>query len=475
MKFKLIFALALILQLVAFPLQSLAAETDTSVAPINYLALGDSLAFGISSDGLPSKGYPDFLAQSLQEKNGLKSSNKGFSFPGYTATNVLNDMKENVAKPIIGIGHEEKSAELHKSIAEADLITISVGANDVLSYFKVDPTTGLPEVDFLGLVAAIQQVGVNYNMILKSIYAINPDVQVYVMGYYNPFPHLAPELQPQLAQMLVGMNGAIEAGMTGTSAVFVPTADAIATDFLAHLPNPQNIHLSEVGYKVVAAQFDKLIKENFKWIVEDAPTLEIPETPVPEVPTPETPQPEIPTPAIFTDIENHWAKGFIEKAVEAGMVSGYPDGTFKPEKELTRAQAASIIVRSLGLKADKAAPFKDISHYDDATQAEIAAAYQFGIVKGNNGQFNPNEPVTRAQLALMVKRAYEVVKQEPYIAKELAPYTDIANYDAETKNAIAMLHAFGIVDGMDGKFMPGNPTTRGQAAKIFVNYSVVMK
>lgn len=89
--------------------------------------------------------------------------------------------------------------------------------------------------------------------------------------------------------------------------------------------------------------------------------------------------------------------------MSASIVSGNTDGTFKPNNELTRAQAASILVRTLGLKADQAAPFKDIGHYAQKTQEEIAVAYQFGIVKENDGNFNPHKPVTRAQLALMVE------------------------------------------------------------------------
>lgn len=443
MKFRFIFVLALLLQLVAIPLQSLAAEADTKAAPINYLALGDSLAYGISSDGLPGEGYPDFLAQSLNKDNVLKSSNKGFSYPGYTASDVLKDLKNNVTKPTAGMGQEGQNLELHKSIAEADLITISVGANDVLGYFKIDPETGEPQIDLPGLAAAIQQVGVNYSQILKEIYAIHPTAQVYVMGYYNPFPHIGAELQPQLEQLLVGLNASIQAGMQGTNAVFVPTSEAIAADFLAHLPNPENIHLSEAGYKVVAEQFYKQLQANYQWITKDA---------------------------LFSDIENHWAKAFIEQAAAAKMINGYPDGTFKPENKLTRTQAASILVRTLGLETDETAPFTDIQGYDKATQAEIAAAYKFGIVKGSEGKFNPGKPVTRAQLALMVKRSYELITGEPYVATEFAPFPDIVTYDIETKTAISMLSTFGIVDGSDGKFLPSNATKRGQAAKIFVNY-----
>lgn len=67
------------------------------------------------------------------------------------------------------------------------------------------------------------------------------------------------------------------------------------------------------------------------------------------------------------------------------------------------------------------------------------------------------------------------MKQEPYAAAEIEPFTDIARYDAETQNAITMLHAFGITSGSEGKLMPSNATNRGQAAKLFVNFAAVLK
>lgn len=539
MKFRLIFALALLFQLVAVPLQSLAAEVDTNapswITPINYLGLGDSLAFGISSDGLPGEGYTDYLAQSLSAKNVLQSSNKGFAYPGYTAADVLKDLKDNVTKPVVGIGQSGGNLELHQSIKDANLITISAGANDVLKYFKLDPVTEAPQIDTLGLLAAIKQVGVNYNLILQEIYKVNPNVQVYVMGYYNPFPHLSAEIQPQISQLLVGLNGSIQAGMTGTNAVFVPTADAIATNFTAHLPNPQNIHLSEAGYKVVASQFSNQLQESYKWIAKDTLTATMKNdstvslawlpavddkavtgyaiyngkdkvgivsgavhkfdtakltagkeytftvSAIDEAGNESVLNPMVkvllgPVPAIFSDIEDHWSKEFVEQAVTAGIFNSHsPDGKFNPNKQMTRAQVTSIIVRSLGLKGNQAAPFEDIGNYAQETQAEIAAAYQFGIVINNNGKFNPNKPVTRAQIATMLKRSYELAKQQKYIPSDKAPYTDIANYADETQSAISLLHEFKIVDGKDGKFMPANGTTRAHAAKILVNYSAAVK
>lgn len=441
MKFRIIFALALLFQLIAAPLHSFAQEANTTAptgtSPIEYLALGDSLAFGIGSQGEIGSGYTDFLAQSMKSMNVLKSFNKGFSLPKHTTGDVLKDLQENVAKPIWVGGLPGEIVELHKSIAAADLITISVGANDALAHIKMDPATGAVNIDMVNLTAAIKGVGANYHSMLSKIYEINPDVQIYVMGYYNPFPHIAPEHQPQLGQLLVSLNGAIQAGMTGTNAIFVPTSEVIATDYSAYLPNPSNIHLSEAGYKLVAELFGNKMKEQYP---------------------------------IFSDIATNQFKEFIEKSVALGLIKGHLDGTFKPDDKLTRVQAAAIIVRALNLKSDVAAPFTDIVNYSEVTQAEIAAAYKFGIVKGNNGKFNPSEPITRAQLALMLNRTYVFVTGKPYIETEVAPFTDIGNNDAETKNAISMLYDLRIVDGSNGKYMPNDATTRGQAAKIFVNF-----
>ncbi|HAU35537.1 MAG TPA: N-acetylmuramoyl-L-alanine amidase, partial [Lysinibacillus sp.] len=171
----------------------------------------------------------------------------------------------------------------------------------------------------------------------------------------------------------------------------------------------------------------------------------------------------------FTDTANHWAKDYIQQAAEAGMMNGYPDGTFKPNQNVTRAQVASILVRSLGITTQEKAPFTDIANYDAKTQSEIAAAYAHGIIKGADGEFNPAKPVTLAELALMIERAYEQQFKQPYIVQGSSPFTDIASYNAETKHAITMLFELGIVSGNGQKYSPAASTTRGQAAKMMVN------
>lgn len=535
-KYSLLFIVVLLLQTVFVNVQPFAAEKNASVPtwskPIDYVALGDSLSFGIDSNGAISQSFVDYLTESLSVSYPLRSANKGFSFPLYTTTDLLTDFQNNVVKPSLGIGNA-KELKLQQAIKEAELITISAGANDVLPHIKINASTGLPEIDLVKLLAASNKISSNYRLLLQEIYKINPQAQVFVMGYYNPFPYLQAEWQPKMNQLLDQLNKAIAIGLQDTNTVFVSTNEKISKNVTEYLPNPQNIHPNEAGYRVITEAFKEAIQSKYKelspttftatvknettvqlqWepafddkgvaayriyqgdqqlvelsgdvqsydvtsleknkvytftiVAEDADKNRSETNPSVTIATGSQPGAD----AIFHDITNHWAKLFIEQAAATGVVKGYPDGKFKPENKLTRAQAASIIVRSLNLIGNQRAPFSDVSGYSAETQAEIAAAYQFGIIKGQNDKFHPNAFVTRTQLALMVKRSYELSTGKPYIATQLAPFTDIANVDEETKTAISMLYTFGIVEGSEGKFMPSNPTTRAQAAKIFVNYA----
>ncbi|KXH80937.1 S-layer homology domain-containing protein [Sporosarcina sp. HYO08] len=447
---QILFAIALVLQLVISPAQSFASETkaEATVEPVHYLALGDSLAFGVNSQDKPGLGYADLIAQTLKASGLLKSYNKGFATPGYTTKNILSELQTDVEKPIIGSNDNSQTATLHKSIATADLITISVGANDLFQYFKLNKETGEVTYDEAALKNEIVQVGQNYHAILKGIYQLNPKVQIYIMGYYNSFPSVDPALQPMINQLVAGLNTAIQQGAMGTPAIFVPTAEQIAKDYPTYLPNPLSVHLSAEGYQVVFEQFDWAIKKHYQWHTDEE------------------------TLPHFPDIATSPFKDYIHKSVQLGLVKGHSDGTFKPNDTLNRLQAAAIIVRSLNLQVnmEAVAPFPDIRSYSKETQAEVVAAYQFGIVKGSNGKFHPTAPVTRAELALMLERTFELVSGLPYEAST-TPFTDIGHLDAEAQKAIAFLYDYQIASGAGDQFMPHAPTTRGQAAKIFVNFA----
>lgn len=540
-RFRLVFIMLLLFPVfISLPLQSFAlsgepvnielqqdAQSNSIfwTTPVDYIALGDSLAAGMDFNGAMGKGYPDYLAEEIQSAGYLQSYSKLFSYPGYTAAKVLDDIEKNVSRTIDGV-----PVTIHDAIKSAELITLSAGANDVLGLIEINNETGAIKFDQTELAMAVQQVGLNTMKIVDTIYAVNPDAQVYVMGYYNPFPQLPSHLQPILGQLLDNINLAIGMATDNPNVHFVETGKAIAENPIVYLPNVTNIHLSEAGYKKVTEQFWNEMKTSYLWTPADRLTARLvgtnqvvlnwkpavnataivsydlyngddkittvagdvltytvenleenkqytfsvsatnekgeksPHRPKAKVTTGETPP-------LLSDIKGHWAQDSIEKAVIAGLLKGHVDDTFKPENKLTRAQAASVIVRALKLTTDEVAPFKDIDSYAVETKAEINAAYKYGLIRGSNGNFMPSNVVTRAQLALMIDRAYTVASGKKYVVSGNAPYTDFGSADAETVNAISVLYELGIATGSNGKYNPNGPTTRAHAAKMFVNFS----
>jgi 5'-nucleotidase len=182
----------------------------------------------------------------------------------------------------------------------------------------------------------------------------------------------------------------------------------------------------------------------------------------------------IPTFTPFVDVpETHWAYGFVTDLREREAINGTTATTFSPQSGLTRAQFASLIVRSLGLKTTEAAPFTDIAKAAPATQAEIAAAFKSGIIIGTSETtFEPNKPITRAQMATMMIRAYNVKKGVDYKATAAAGFTDISGLDAEVQNAISAAKELGFIQGYGDAFKPGQGATRAQGAKLL---SLVLK
>ncbi|MHA6261043.1 5'-nucleotidase C-terminal domain-containing protein [Sporosarcina sp. CAU 1771] len=173
----------------------------------------------------------------------------------------------------------------------------------------------------------------------------------------------------------------------------------------------------------------------------------------------------------FTDMSvKNWSYQYVSDLYYRDLVNGTTPTTFSPATQLTRSQAASLLVRALDLKAENAAPFTDLGKVGDATKSEIAAAFENGLVVNNDGKFKPAELVTRSQLALMINRAFENYTGEKITASAKAPFTDFGSSDEETENAISVLYELGIATGSAGKYMPAQPTSRDQAAKIISNF-----
>jgi hypothetical protein len=140
----------------------------------------------------------------------------------------------------------------------------------------------------------------------------------------------------------------------------------------------------------------------------------------------------------------------------ANIARGYDNGNFGPEDSVTRGQMAAFLTRALQLPASSVDAFSD----DDGTlfEADINAIAAFGITRGNaDGTFASDATITRGQMAAFLNRAFVLP------AGGDTPFTDIA--DSEFAADIAALYASGITVGTsDTTFSPEDEVSRGQMA-----------
>jgi len=110
----------------------------------------------------------------------------------------------------------------------------------------------------------------------------------------------------------------------------------------------------------------------------------------------------------FADVQsNHWAFGYIAAVVNAGIMQGYPDHTFRPDQSITRAELATVMVRARGLFSLIVAPptFPDIAGHWAAGYIEAAQRAMF-ITGYPSGDFRPDQSITRAETVTLIDRAY---------------------------------------------------------------------
>lgn len=142
---------------------------------------------------------------------------------------------------------------------------------------------------------------------------------------------------------------------------------------------------------------------------------------------------------------------------EEGIISGYPDGTFRPNAPVTRGQAVTMIGRALELDGTKrATPFSDVSA-GHPFSGYIASAAELGITTGYpNGTFRPNLAITRGQAAVMLDRAIDFPEAPDNTFKDMAP--NMYSFDAVSRLAYQ-----GVIKGYpDNTFRQNLNVTRAQ-------------
>ncbi len=169
----------------------------------------------------------------------------------------------------------------------------------------------------------------------------------------------------------------------------------------------------------------------------------------------------------FEDAANHWASDYILKAYKNNWIRGVTDTAFSPEKSLTRAESAAMLVRMLGLttKTGEVPAFTDISgHW---ARDEIITAWNANIVKGiSEDFFEPEAPVTREQMAVILNNILKMYSISG--SGQAVSFSDVGTGDESwSSDAIKQAGRMGILSGFeDGSFRPGEALTRGQMTTI---------
>lgn len=208
----------------------------------SYVAIGDSLAAGQTPFQQIDAGYSDLIAMRLQAMDQLKFYTKELAFPGFTTANVLERIKTEEARDLL---------------ANATLVTVSGGANDLLSLVRLNPTAGTLTFSQLQADYALNIVRKNMEAILNELGVLAPKAQVYVIGYYFAYPAVHLTQKEGTNAQLVKLNTILQQQAELAGAVYVNVYDSFGLNATNYLPNYADVHPNMEGYRQMANAFLK--------------------------------------------------------------------------------------------------------------------------------------------------------------------------------------------------------------------------
>ena len=192
----------------------------------------------------------------------------------------------------------------------------------------------------------------------------------------------------------------------------------------------------------------------------------------------------------FPDIQNHWAKSYIEAMTAAGMFKGYEDGNFKPENQLTTAEALALCARTIGLDSSTT---MDIAtdYYDTVkttlnneqtwfyqefavclatgilTSADLKSLYQSGAL---------TKPLEKEDLAVYLVRAMQLGPMADRLTSYPLTFDDASSIASDAKPSVYLLHVYGIVEGDQfNDFSPKLNVTRAVMATMLTRAIAYMQ
>jgi len=163
-----------------------------------------------------------------------------------------------------------------------------------------------------------------------------------------------------------------------------------------------------------------------------------------------------------SDISGHWAEGMVNEWIEMGNIGGYPDGTFRPNNPITRAEFTALLNRIMVNEPEgefNYVEFNDVTE-DKWFYTDVSRLAFFGVISAADN-FYPNRNITREEAMVMIARAFSLT------AGEEVSFTDSDEISSWAKDGVSALVNEGIVAGYpDGTIRPKNNLTRAETVKM---------
>lgn len=181
----------------------------------------------------------------------------------------------------------------------------------------------------------------------------------------------------------------------------------------------------------------------------------------------------------FKDIKGHWAQATIVKAYDKNLISGYQDGTFRPNAKITRGEYATLLSRATSSeKVQSENPFADLKgHWSESAVTQLVGQ---GFINANDYPkgFNPNAELTRYEMMKwiangLIKSGTSFQDAFDDSKNTLLPTPEVnrGTIRAEQIPYLALVRGTGIVGGFeDGSLKPTDPTTRAEVSAILLRY-----
>lgn len=174
-------------------------------------------------------------------------------------------------------------------------------------------------------------------------------------------------------------------------------------------------------------------------------------------------------PANFADLNGHWARSDIEAFVEKGWISGYPDGTIRPDSPMTRAEYLKLVAVATGGNAGAAAGMYTTGAADGGSwyRPYVTAALQQGILRPEEapgGSYDGDQPITRQELAVFSVRSISVsVPGGDWVNEAANLFPDLQGLGDPYKSEAAAASRIGIVEGDSDGLALARTATRAES------------